>query len=168
MNVQKILKCAIVFYIRRHRFFFCLFFFFFWYWCNKKSRNSSSLIIKEKNNKKGGWFNWLFQTFKTIIVAIVRSATKFPRALRITEPIFTCHCRSYIKSKLAYAVYCTFSSNIIKYMSFECICRFILYYICMQCIRFSFLSITKWPKRGTYSKQGKRIFATFANAPSIK
>ena len=35
--------------------------------------------IKEKNDKKEGWFNRLFQTFKTIRVIAVRSATKFPR-----------------------------------------------------------------------------------------
>ena len=30
------------------------------------------------SEKKGGWFNWLFQTFKTIKAVVVRSATKFP------------------------------------------------------------------------------------------
>ena len=71
------LKYAIVYYSSRY-FFSCLL--FDWYWRNKKSRNSSSLIMKEKNDKKGSWCSWLFQTFKTIKVAVAHSATEFPCA----------------------------------------------------------------------------------------
>ena len=36
-------------------------------------------MTKEKNDKKEVWINWLFQTFKTIKLLAVRSATKFAR-----------------------------------------------------------------------------------------
>ena len=36
--------------------------------------------------------------------------------------------------KLAYAVYCTISSNIIKYMSFEYAYTFVLYYVNIESI----------------------------------
>ena len=68
MTIQKILKYAIAYYISRHCFSSFL---FDWYCRNKKSQNSSSFIVKEQNDKKGGWFNWLFQTFKTIKVVVV-------------------------------------------------------------------------------------------------
>ena len=70
MTIQKILKYAIAYYISRHCFSSFL---FDWYCRNKKSQNSSSFIVKEQNDKKGGWFNWLFQTFKTIKVVVVHS-----------------------------------------------------------------------------------------------
>ena len=37
-------------------------------------------MIKEKIDKKGGWFNWLFQTFETIKVAVLCKATNVPHA----------------------------------------------------------------------------------------
>ena len=72
----------IVYYICRHCFSY---FVFDLYWRNKKSRNWSSLIMQENSNKKRGCFNWLFQTFKTIKVVVVRSATKFSRAFSYEE-----------------------------------------------------------------------------------
>ena len=77
MTIQKILKQGIVHYISRHC-FYC----FVFDTGETKSQGIQvhSLIIKEKNDKKGGWFNLLFQTFKTIAVVVVCGATEFSRA----------------------------------------------------------------------------------------
>ena len=76
-NSENIVKYSIVYYISRHR-FSC--FVFDWYWRNEKSRNSTGVILKEQIYKKGGWFNWLFQIFKTRKIVDVR---------RVTELLFT-------------------------------------------------------------------------------
>ena len=87
----------------------------------------------------------------------MRSATKFPLVFLHQKQNYFLLAIVKIKTNLkaASAVYCALPPNIIKYMSFEYICTFILYYIYIQHIHLISVTLLQIDQNGNQNAFGQ-------------
>ena len=69
---------------------------------------------------------------------------------------------------MLYTVILNYPSNIIKHMSFEYICTFILYYVYIQYIHLISVTLLQNNQNGEHFKKAKRNFSCFAECKYAK